>query len=186
VSPQFDFALARPGRAKMRSMVWSRTSLTRFSSAVLLLALESCAGAQKQQAKTPSADEVAARAQRSFDAGDEQRGIEQATRALVMRIARHGIDHRETARSFLQLGDMRRTLGQRAWARQSYRRGLEVLAADPTCTDPRADCSRHKAHLERALRQRVRELDRVASLESTPAEERAPPVAPDGTNQKRH
>jgi hypothetical protein len=167
-------------------MVISRTSFTRLCSPVLLLALASCAGAQTQQAKAPNADEVATRAQRSFDAGDEQRGLELATRALVMRIARHGIDHRETARSFLQLGDMRRTLGQRAWARQSYRRGLEVLAADPTCTDQRADCSLHKLRLERALRERVRELDRVASLESTSAEERPPRTAPDGTNQKRH
>ena len=159
-------------------MVRSRTSFTRLCSAVVLLALASCAGAQTQQAKAPSADEVAMRAQRSFDAGDKQRGLELATRALVMRIARHGIDHRETARSFLQLGDMRRTLGQRAWARQSYRRGLEVLAADPTCTDQRADCSRHKLRLERALRERVRELDRVASS----GERRAPPATPNGTN----
>jgi len=158
----------------------------RFSTAAVVLALSSCAGSQTQQARAPSADEVATRAQRRFDAGDEQRGLELATRALVMRIALHGIDHRESARSFLQLGDMRRTLGQHAWARQSYRRGLEVLAADPTCDDPRAECSRHKARLERALRARVLDLDRVASFEASPGERNAPSGAPARTDKKRH
>jgi len=158
----------------------------RFGFAPLLLLLASCAGSQAPKPRAPSADEVAMRAQRSFDAGEEQLGIELATRALVMRIARHGIDHRETARSFLQLGDMRRSLGQHAWARQSYRRGIEVLAADATCNEPRAACARGKLRLERALRARMLDLERLASFEPSFGESSGQPAAPARTDEKRH
>lgn len=133
-----------------------RARLLTFGLAVVV---GGCGASQKPD-RAASADEVAARAQRSFEAGDSQLGIELATRALVLRIARHGIEHRESARSFLQLGDMRYALGQRGWARQSYVRGLEVLAADRSCADRLAECFREKQSLERSLRRRLDNVQR--------------------------
>jgi cytochrome c-type biogenesis protein CcmH/NrfG len=49
-----------------------------------------------------------------------------ATRALVERLSYYGVERPEPARSFVQLGDMRRALGQLGWAEQSYRRAIEL------------------------------------------------------------
>ena len=73
------------------------------------------------------AEDYAERGQRRFDAGDHEGGLRLATRALVVRLAACGYECPEVAYSFVQLGDMRRVVGQEAWARQSYRRALEVL-----------------------------------------------------------
>ncbi len=98
---------------------------------VLALALAACAS--PGPARTPPDPELRARAlsakaTSTFEAGQHEEGLTLATRALVVRLAHYGVERPEPARSFVQLGDMRRRLGQLGWARQSYRRALELAA----------------------------------------------------------
>jgi tetratricopeptide (TPR) repeat protein len=78
------------------------------------------------QAPQRAGDGRAARAQALFEAGRQREGVQMATRALVERLAYYGVERPEPARSFVQLGDMRRALGQLGWAEQSYRRAIEL------------------------------------------------------------
>lgn len=79
---------------------------------------------------------LAERAEHEFSAGRIEDGLAVATRALVVRLAHYGVESPQPAESFVQLGDMRRRLGQTDWARQCYRRALE-LAAPHERTHPR-------------------------------------------------
>lgn len=107
-----------------------------------------CAPAGKPtEPARPSAEDYAARAAEAEAQGELEMALTLATRALVLRLARFGPHHPDVARSFLQLGDLRRRKGQLPWARQSYVRALEVLDAGDD--DPA---------LRRALRSRFDEL----------------------------
>jgi hypothetical protein len=94
------------------------------------LALAACAAqpAPEVPIAERSAQRFAAEAERRFDAGKHEQGLALATRALVVRLAHYGVEHPEPALSFVQLGDMRRRLGQLDWARQSFVRALELAA----------------------------------------------------------
>lgn len=95
-----------------------------------LIALSSCASAPRPaEPELPAearAQKLAARAEREFVAGRREEGLTLATRALVVRLAHYGVERPEPALSFVQLGDMRRRVGQLDWARQSYVRALEL------------------------------------------------------------
>lgn len=100
----------------------------RFIAPLLVVsAAVACAPAEQPSDATTAADRYASDADAAFQAGDSQAALALATRALVVRQAELGPDHPEVARSFLQLGDMRRALGQRSWAAQSYRKAIEIL-----------------------------------------------------------
>jgi hypothetical protein len=104
--------------------------LARRTVAGVLIALAGCCterpAADPELPPEARARELAAHGQREFDAGHREEGITLATRALVVRLAHYGVERPEPALSFVQLGDMRRRLGQLGWARQSYVRALQL------------------------------------------------------------
>lgn len=73
------------------------------------------------------AAKLAARADRAFAAGQREQALALATHALVVRLAACDGECPEVARSFVQLGDLRCRLGQKAWAAQSYRHAIDML-----------------------------------------------------------
>jgi hypothetical protein len=122
--------LRRSARTVLHSGLPLRRRLTLALLVGSLLVLPACAG--RSQPEQPEVEpeararRLAESAQREFDAGRRQDGITLATRALVVRLAHYGVEKPEPALSFVQLGDMRRRLGQLGWARQSYIRALEL------------------------------------------------------------
>ena len=106
----------------------ARVSVEGFVASLVVLA-SACSAVTPRVAEPERsrAEAYADRGQAAFDAGDHEAGLRLATRALVVRLAACGYECPDSAYSFIQLGDMRRALGQRAWAEQCYRRALEVL-----------------------------------------------------------
>jgi hypothetical protein len=119
--------MRRSDRSASRASTAWRTEA--FAVAALI-ALSSCASpppaTEPERHPEARAQDLAARANEEFEAGRREHGITLATRALVVRLAHYGVERPEPALSFVQLGDMRRRLGQLDWARQSYVRALEL------------------------------------------------------------
>ena len=105
-------------------------SLYRFVLCLVAGAVVACGSPRKSQSPDLPAEAQARafadRADELFDAGRLEDGLALATRALVVRLAHYGVERPEPARSFVQLGDMRRRIGQVDWARQCYVRALEL------------------------------------------------------------